>query len=278
MKNTFAVTMTLLLALTLGGSYAGYRIATTPHHPENVAEEAHGGAETSSTMAGAPGDDVVSNQEAAVNAGEAEPLAAPGGTGPNSVQNQNVNNLQAEAGGLNAGVSGTVPQTGLAAGGENPTGENTEVATGEQADEGAERSEEGVSSDPTASPTAQGTEDTELGQTGASNTEKAVAGSPGASNSQAAEVASATNGDTGQGQEKFTASCAGCHGAQAQGGLGPALNGATGSGTWTVSEFERAVREGHAPDRELAPTMPRFTEAQLSDEDLMDIYAYLKSL
>lgn len=39
MKNTFAVTMGLLLALTLGGSYVAYERATTPHHG---AEASHG--------------------------------------------------------------------------------------------------------------------------------------------------------------------------------------------------------------------------------------------
>lgn len=193
MKNTFAVTMTLLLALALGGSYAGYRIATTPHEAGSAAE----GTQT---------------------AGETPAAGA------------------------------TSPQT----------------ATNEQHSP--------------ASPTVQGSQGTELGQTGATNTEKATAGNPAVSDSTAAAVASATAGDTAQGLKLFTANCAGCHGAQAQGGVGPALNTATGPGSWMIAQFQAAVREGHAPDRELGPAMPRFTTAQISDEDLTDIYAYLKSL
>ena len=51
MKNTFAVTMTLLLALTIGGSVVGYNIATTPHHSE---KGGHGEEKGGHSESGAP--------------------------------------------------------------------------------------------------------------------------------------------------------------------------------------------------------------------------------
>lgn len=38
------------------------------------------------------------------------------------------------------------------------------------------------------------------------------------------------------------------------------------------------MRQGHAPDRDLGAVMPRFTEEQLSDEDVLNIYTYLRSV
>ncbi|MFD1730561.1 hypothetical protein ACFSC4_04900 [Deinococcus malanensis] len=80
MKNTFAVSMTLLLALTLGGSFAAFQRATTPHQAEaghggteGAAGEGHGEGEAGKNMEGTKGDDVVTDTEAAVNAGEGDP-------------------------------------------------------------------------------------------------------------------------------------------------------------------------------------------------------------
>jgi mono/diheme cytochrome c family protein/uncharacterized protein YdbL (DUF1318 family) len=61
--------------------------------------------------------------------------------------------------------------------------------------------------------------------------------------------------------------CMGCHGAQAEGGIGPKLAG-------TILEFDEVllrVRTGKAP-------MPAFSEEQVSDLELKHIYAWLKSL
>lgn len=60
MKNTFAVTMTLLLALVLGGSVIGYNIATRPHEAAGPAASTEGAtgeapAETAATGATAAG-------------------------------------------------------------------------------------------------------------------------------------------------------------------------------------------------------------------------------
>jgi mono/diheme cytochrome c family protein len=61
--------------------------------------------------------------------------------------------------------------------------------------------------------------------------------------------------------------CIGCHGAMAQGGIGPALAD-------TSLDFEEVllrVRTGKAP-------MPAFSEQEVSDMELRDIYAWLETL
>ncbi|WP_019587558.1 hypothetical protein [Deinococcus apachensis] len=66
--------------------------------------------------------------------------------------------------------------------------------------------------------------------------------------------------------------------AAAAGGLGPSLVAANGPTEWTLAPFSEAVQQGHAPDHELAPTMPRFSPQQITDANLADIQAYLKAL
>jgi len=70
------------------------------------------------------------------------------------------------------------------------------------------------------------------------------------------------------GQRVFASKpCAGCHGANGQGGVGPKIAGLSLS----YAEFSAVVRAG-------APPMPAFTPAQVSDAELQQIYAYLRSL
>ena len=75
-------------------------------------------------------------------------------------------------------------------------------------------------------------------------------------------------GDGAQGEALWAAQpCSGCHGANAEGNLGPRLAG-------TGLSFDQVllqVRTGAAP-------MPAFTEEQISDQQVADIYAWLKSL
>ncbi|MFC4636943.1 c-type cytochrome [Deinococcus hohokamensis] len=268
MKNTFAVSMTLLLALTLGGSFAAYQKATTPHHAEGnhqgtegAAGEGTGAGAAGEDMAGTKGDDVVTDAEATVNAGEGDPLAAPGGTGPNVIQDRDVTKLQNNAGGPNAGVTGQVPQTGQVAGDATsaPTG-NPEVDPSTQADDGAERSPGGVSGE-----VAEGSPgDTDpSGATGQTPHQTAVAGEAQGDDSAAGQTAYATN-------------CSGCHGAEGQGGVGPSLARADGPKTWTLDQFTTALRQGRTPERELNQVMPRFSKAQLSDSDVANIFAVVK--
>ncbi|MFC4425663.1 c-type cytochrome [Deinococcus navajonensis] len=269
MKNTFAVSMTLLLALTLGGSFAAYQKATTSHPAEEghigtegAAGEGTGGGAAGEDMAGTKGDDVVTDQEASVNAGAGDPLAAPGGTGPNVIQDRDVTKLQNNAGGPNAGVTGQVPQTGRVAGDATSAPEgNPDVDPSTQADDGAERTPGDVSGE-----VAEGSpSDTDpRGATGQSPHETAVAAEAQGDNSAAGQTAYATN-------------CSGCHGAEGQGGVGPSLARADGPKAWTLDQFATTLRQGKTPERELNNVMPRFSKAQLSDADVANIFAVIKT-
>lgn len=83
------------------------------------------------------------------------------------------------------------------------------------------------------------------------------------------------------GQTLFASNCAGCHGATAGGGIGPAL---ITTSTWSPSEFKEAVLNGKLPDgKELKPVMPRFGTTGLdgapaTDEQINAIHDYLGSL
>jgi mono/diheme cytochrome c family protein len=74
--------------------------------------------------------------------------------------------------------------------------------------------------------------------------------------------------DVERGKKLFTSyGCYECHGRAAQGGVGPRL----GPAPLPLSFIEKYVRH---------PTgsMPPYTDKTVSDQDLSDIYAYLKSL
>jgi mono/diheme cytochrome c family protein len=52
----------------------------------------------------------------------------------------------------------------------------------------------------------------------------------------------------------------------------------TGIGTWTLAEFDRAVRHGVSKDgSHLYPAMPYVSYAKIRDEDIMALYAYFKN-
>ena len=80
----------------------------------------------------------------------------------------------------------------------------------------------------------------------------------------------------------FAANCAGCHGAQAQGGVGPKLSGLANG--WTAPQFAHAVLDGQAPEgRTLAEMMPRFKTAGFdgappTEEQMTAVHAFLKGL
>jgi mono/diheme cytochrome c family protein len=52
----------------------------------------------------------------------------------------------------------------------------------------------------------------------------------------------------------------------------------TGIGTWTDEEIARAIREGITPEGEVGPPMPIFTYNRMSDDDVMAVVAYLRSI
>ncbi|WP_216323079.1 c-type cytochrome [Deinococcus aestuarii] len=305
MKNTFAVTMTLLLALTLGGSFAGYRIATTPHHEEGVgaagklaegetpgggdpttgkvvSEEAPSAREAATGAAGAPGalGDVMQDQAGGTQSGENGAVAAPGsesntGTQTGEAQEGDAQDGGAgEAGEASPGEGGATSAAGNAESGSAPgVSEDQAPAAGVSPEDG-----QGTGADAPSPTAAQSDETTQLGQTGASNVERGMAADPATGDAKAAEVANAITGNTADGQAKFVSACAGCHGQQGQGGIGPNLVATEGPRSWQLAQFEAALREGHAPGRDLGAVMPRFTEEQLSDEDVLNIYTYLRSV
>ena len=218
MKNTFAVTMTLLLALTIGGSIAGYNIATKSHHEEAAAHGEGKGTEkgTDATTSGA--------------AGSKDSTA--------ETSQENTTTQSAEAGAQD--------------GEPNP-----------QANTNASTATDGVNN---AGSTSNGN-DNEPGTTG--NTPENMAAAQPDTNKASA------SGDADAGKEKFAGTCAGCHGANAEGGVGPALNIVK---DWSLEDFTTALRQGRAPNKTLSPVMPRFVATQVSDQDISNIHEYLKGL
>jgi mono/diheme cytochrome c family protein len=86
-------------------------------------------------------------------------------------------------------------------------------------------------------------------------------------------------GDPVAGKQQYaSSSCVACHGATAGGSIGPNISGdmAAGIGGWTYEEFVASVREGLNPDgTELCLGMTRYSTTMLSDEGMLNIYAYL---
>jgi mono/diheme cytochrome c family protein len=81
--------------------------------------------------------------------------------------------------------------------------------------------------------------------------------------------AAAATGDAAAGKQTWAAKpCIGCHGANAEGGLGPKLAGTA----LTLEEVQKTVRNGRT-----GTAMAAFSESQITDKELIDIYAWLKS-
>jgi mono/diheme cytochrome c family protein len=82
-------------------------------------------------------------------------------------------------------------------------------------------------------------------------------------------AAAAPAGDATAGKQTWaTKPCVGCHGANAEGGVGPKLAGTT----LTWDQLLSTVRNGRP-----GTAMMAFSAAQISDKELADIYAWLKS-
>lgn len=86
----------------------------------------------------------------------------------------------------------------------------------------------------------------------------------------------AASGNVENGKTVFN-NCAGCHGANGEGGFGPKLAGVVSK--WTADGLKVTLREGKTPDgKTLQPGMPRFAEGQISDEQVVDLHAFLSTL
>ncbi|SEI75483.1 Cytochrome C oxidase, cbb3-type, subunit III [Deinococcus reticulitermitis] len=93
--------------------------------------------------------------------------------------------------------------------------------------------------------------------------------------SPALAVPSAATGKT-----LYTQNCAGCHGANAKGGVGPSLKSAA---TWTAAQFKTALTQGKTPKKTLSAVMPRFPKGLAGgkgkvDEQFQSVQLYLKKL
>lgn len=111
-----------------------------------------------------------------------------------------------------------------------------------------------------------------------SNGEPVANGTAEPSASSGGAAAAGGSGDASAGKEVFASNCAGCHGADAKGQVGPNLTTADGPKAWDDAAFLTAIRAGKTPEKTLQPMMPRFTEAQVSDKQAADVHAFIKSL
>lgn len=84
----------------------------------------------------------------------------------------------------------------------------------------------------------------------------------------------------GAGKTLYTQNCAGCHGRDARGGVGPSLKGAA---AWTPAQFKTALALGKTPKKTLSAVMPRFPKGLAggkgkADEQFQSVQLYLKKL
>jgi mono/diheme cytochrome c family protein len=91
---------------------------------------------------------------------------------------------------------------------------------------------------------------------------------PKARAAQDAKAEPAPTGNVDKGKEAFTANgCNGCHGDEAEGGMGPQL----ASTSKSFPQFLSVVRKPKG-------VMPAFNAATLTDAQVADVYAYVESL
>jgi mono/diheme cytochrome c family protein len=55
-------------------------------------------------------------------------------------------------------------------------------------------------------------------------------------------------------------------------------DGETGIGGWTLEQFDKAVRHGIGRDGYLYPAMPYTAYAKMTDQDIADLYAYMRTI
>ncbi len=94
----------------------------------------------------------------------------------------------------------------------------------------------------------------------------------------------ASAGDAANGESLYAATCSGCHGADASGieGLGRPLAASDFVGGMSDGDLVAFIAEGRSadhPDNEAGVAMPpRGGNPALSDSDLLDIVAFLRTL
>jgi disulfide bond formation protein DsbB len=112
----------------------------------------------------------------------------------------------------------------------------------------------------------------------------ATAPAPEAAPQPTVPTAGGESGDSGNGEQLFSQTCVACHGQGGVGidGLGPTLIGNEFVGSLSdddLVEFLNTGRPADHPDNESGITMPpKGGNPSLSDDDLADIAAYLRTL
>jgi mono/diheme cytochrome c family protein len=96
----------------------------------------------------------------------------------------------------------------------------------------------------------------------------AVIGAPSAAPSTATTPTVAA-ADAGHGRRIYTANCAACHGANAQGGIGPSLR---------AEKSRKNTAAAIAWIKNPQPPMPKLYPVVLSEKDVDDVAAYVESL
>lgn len=138
---------------------------------------------------------------------------------------------------------------------------------------------------PTPGPAATAPATTTTPSAGTTPGATAQAGSPTAEASPAVSPTAATaasptaasgggNGNPTQGRSKFTgdAGCSACHGERAQGGVFPGAPKLSGTAL-TEQQVHDQVRTPRDPSK----GMPPFSAAQVSDQDIKNMYAWFKT-
>ncbi|AZI42229.1 hypothetical protein EHF33_05255 [Deinococcus psychrotolerans] len=292
MRNAFIVSAALLLVGTVGGGYTAYHLGTS--HEEKAAGSA---GETKSPAA------VMNNDAASAGVSPAAGQApATGDAAPASTEGKSVSDASGAAAAPAAGESGTTP-AGTPAGnkadslsaGSMPTSGASQSPNaagnkpGDNQPAGNASAAEGASV--VATDRASGTSSTTAAPgaptkpTNAANP-SGSAPAPDSTSAAAAAPASgaATSGDAEAGKlifagaKKPEVNCAVCHGAQGKGGVGANLTTPDGPKGWDETQFLMALRQGQTPQKMLNATMPRFADTQLSDTEINDIHAFIKTL
>lgn len=260
--RTFAVSMTALMALLLGGGFVAYRAG--------VAEPPKAEERGSAAARNPDGPNATSEPEIAKNLqSEGE---KPGDTGTQGGTTAQENQGQATAGSDAPGSTGE----GQAQAQGSPDGTEGTQAAGEEGATGA---------------TVQGSRDPGQGSVPEANrinesTPSQNQASGRVNGGQAEVQAASVKGDPARGKVLFEANCQGCHGSNAKGQLGPSLVGEGRPANWEFAQFAKVLYDGIDPNGNmLEATMPRFRRTSMqpdnepaTDQKLADLQSYLKTL
>lgn len=259
--RTFAISMTALMALLLGGGFYAYRAG--------VAEPAKAEASTGSE--------------------EASAEAAAEGTGPGGLSTEGSSD---DGTGADRRAEGTQDQG--AEGGQSEDGQEGAVAEGEAQESGAPEGTEATQAAGEEGATGATTRGDNNPGEGSTNEANRINESTPSRNQTTGRVpggeaevqAASVQGDPGKGKVLYEANCQGCHATNGKGQVGPSLVGANRPANWEFAQFTKVLYDGIDPNGNLLEaTMPRYRRSSLQpdnepadDQKLADIQSYLKTL